>query len=704
MSDLLDNHFENVDPNGRLSPVVDNVSLTRDNKVQRLVDIAVPFFCLYRPTAFATNVALSTVKSIQIIQSLPHQKNKIEVCKQLANLALTISTLALSIIMPAVGIGVSQFYSVCLQVDRLRVALQGKNYKEAAEAAANIALSVLYVASVVTAAPEVTVISILAQAAFELYQASGEFRKGKGRFLEGMAKVAMAAVRLSQAAPMIKDLHRDYFGKQITQADLDRYMQQIRINRKRDEAQETITSNVTHRGHEGYTTLDEFASIHNYSRKINNLKFFDTYIENESYNKFRFTNCEFTEMTFKKCTFNDVKFTDCTLDETFFWNCDLKNISFINSVFEYHSMFFGSNLSHVTFNNCDLTRLNFTDAHLYKTNFEKSEMTETCFLGSSVKACKIKDCYLTDTLFCGTEKEFKISGGTPHKITKPVVGILWDHTDPQTYASFGFTGLVKGKAIPLKIDYRLFEIDQNALETQVDNEILKIRQMNRHEYLSIGDQMLNSVSSNSEIAKISHKAHQAIKFCNGIYLPGGEDIAEQFYKLDSQAFDKSDYARSVLESVILKEAFSKDLPILAICRGAQMLNVYHGGTLHHELDGHGGVVHEFQFDATVPQDIYEMTKTLTGNDPKFMGLSAHSQGCDKIGQGLHVTMRSDDGLPECLISSNRQAIGTQFHPEYIFAFSRALFDSLGSMNHCINFFNHFIGLAKEHRQSQMELA
>lgn len=703
MNNLDMNDFVQVDANARPNPVLENVPGGQD-KLQRVVDIAVPFLSLYRPASLATNTILGGVKVVQIVKNLPNQKNALDVCKQLVELAVTVSTVAFSFFMPIVGIGISQVYSVCIQVHRLGMAIHKHNFKEAAEAAANIALSTLYVASVITAAPEMAVISILAQAAFELYQASGEFRKGKGRFIEGMAKVVMAAFRLSQAAPMIKDLHRDYFGKQITQADLDRYMKARMQQRQQAQGQdENITSDVNHRGADENTTFEDFANLNHYSRRVNNLSFDSESIANESFKKFRFFNCSFEEMTFEKCKFTDVKFTNCNFNETFFWNCTMKDTSFVNSVFDYHCMFFGSSLSHVTYDNCDLKELNFTDANLYKTNFENSTMHETCFLDATVKACKIRDCDLTDTLFCGTEARFDIKGGIPNTITKPVVGILWDHTNPQAFASIGHGALVHSKAIPLKIDYRLREIKTGKLENQVDSSIAKIRQMNREDYLSVGDELLNRASPKSEIAKIHQKAAKAVAYCDGIYLPGGVDIAEQFYQPESISSDKEDYARSVLESAVLKEAFAADLPILTACRGTQMLNVYRGGTLHQSVENHSGVWHKFQIDTTVPQHIQDINMSLIG-DTDFIGLSAHHQGCDEIGSGLYVTMRAEDGLPECLISENGKAVGTQFHPEFAYIFPPEDVQQLGSFANSYNFFTRFVGLAEEHRQAAMDVA
>lgn len=702
MSELVINQ---MDPNGRLNPVLENVKVAEDNNTQKIVDIAVPFLNLYQPTALATNTVLTAFKTVQIIKSLRHQPNKTAVCNQVKQLALTVGTLALSILMPAVGIAVSQCYSVCVQVDRLYKAIGKSDIKEIAESLANISLSALYTASVITAAPEVVVISILAQAAFELYQASGEFRKGRKNFLQGMAKVAMAAIRISQAAPMIKDLHQDYFGKQITQVDLDRYMAQVREKRQsqNDDSEERITSNITHRGSEGNLSLEDFVNANGYSRKISNLSFWGDYAESESYKKFRFYNCEFSSMLFNECTFTNVKFDKCTFDETCFLNCTLNNTSFLNSLFQSNSNFFGSSLSHVTFNNCDLTDVSFNETELYKSTFEKSSMSEASFLGAAVKGCKIRDSDLTDTLFCGTESHFSIKGGVAPKITKPVIAILWDHSQPAAYASYGNVGLKKCNAITLKVDYRLRDISQSKLQSQVDACLVKIAQKDRASYLSIADEVLNMAGFKTEIARIQRRAIEALKYSEGAYLPGGPDIAEQFYDPNTTEIDKTDYARFILEASMLKGVFKDGKPLLAACRGTQAINVYRGGTLHKSVENHSGVSHEFILNENAPGQIRNLIKSLIGSE--FKGVSMHHQGCDQIGDGLVVALRaSEDGLAECIISNDGNIIGTQFHPEVWFAIPPEFFNEYREYANGINFFTWFINSVKQYRENQMDVA
>jgi putative glutamine amidotransferase len=125
---------------------------------------------------------------------------------------------------------------------------------------------------------------------------------------------------------------------------------------------------------------------------------------------------------------------------------------------------------------------------------------------------------------------------------------------------------------------------------------------------------------------------------------------------------------------LIREAVRRDLPILAICRGIQELNVALGGTLHqrvHDLpgrlnhrsrkespDGHYGLAHSV---ALIPGGLLA---ALAGSE-EIMVNSLHSQGIDQPAPGLRVEAVAPDGQIEGVtLPQARFVVGVQWHPEY----------------------------------------
>ena len=125
---------------------------------------------------------------------------------------------------------------------------------------------------------------------------------------------------------------------------------------------------------------------------------------------------------------------------------------------------------------------------------------------------------------------------------------------------------------------------------------------------------------------------------------------------------------------LIREAVGRDLPILAICRGMQELNVALGGTLHqrvHELPGR--LNHRAQKDA--PDGPYGPAHTVAltpgGLLARLAGTTAvmvnslHSQGVDDPAPGLRVEAVAPDGQIEAVsLAGSRFVVGVQWHPEY----------------------------------------
>jgi gamma-glutamyl-gamma-aminobutyrate hydrolase PuuD len=156
----------------------------------------------------------------------------------------------------------------------------------------------------------------------------------------------------------------------------------------------------------------------------------------------------------------------------------------------------------------------------------------------------------------------------------------------------------------------------------------------------------------------------------GLMLMGGSDVNPALYNaVQDVRTEGSDDARDRLECGLIGDALSRDLPLLAICRGLQILNVQHGGTLIQHLDttAHHRVR---TADRGVPVHKVEIlpgTKlaSIAGAARAWDVNSRHHQAIDRVGGGLHVSARDpEDGVIEAVERPDRRfVVGVQWHPE-----------------------------------------
>lgn len=156
----------------------------------------------------------------------------------------------------------------------------------------------------------------------------------------------------------------------------------------------------------------------------------------------------------------------------------------------------------------------------------------------------------------------------------------------------------------------------------------------------------------------------------GVLLVGGGDVEprrfgaephERLYGLEPD--------RDTLEIDLLREADGREMPTLCICRGMQVMNVAFGGTLVQHLPDdpryqpHGTPSGEDELRHDVRVVPGSRLATATGAS-ELSCSSHHHQGVDRVGDGLVVTARSGDGLPEAIErDGDGWLLGVQWHPE-----------------------------------------
>jgi putative glutamine amidotransferase len=171
-----------------------------------------------------------------------------------------------------------------------------------------------------------------------------------------------------------------------------------------------------------------------------------------------------------------------------------------------------------------------------------------------------------------------------------------------------------------------------------------------------------------EPVRITPDAPVSLDGLDGLVLTGGTDINPSLFGEESGPHtDTPDAERDELEATLLREALDYDLPVLAICRGMQLFNVFHGGTLHQHLEHTER--HEVR-SKPVFEDVHTVRICPRTRAAAIFGAgdygvnSRHHQGVDRVGENLVVSGMSDDGLVEVIERGDRRfAVAVQWHPE-----------------------------------------
>jgi putative glutamine amidotransferase len=155
---------------------------------------------------------------------------------------------------------------------------------------------------------------------------------------------------------------------------------------------------------------------------------------------------------------------------------------------------------------------------------------------------------------------------------------------------------------------------------------------------------------------------------DGLLFSGGSDLDPELYAQDTHAETNGVVPeRDRAEIALLQAALERDMPVLAVCRGSQVLNVARGGDLvQHLPDVVGDEKHKHTPGVFADHDVDLVSGTrvqrILGDHAPVK--SHHHQGYGQLGEGLREAARADDGTIEALEDPSRRfALGVLWHPE-----------------------------------------
>lgn len=156
---------------------------------------------------------------------------------------------------------------------------------------------------------------------------------------------------------------------------------------------------------------------------------------------------------------------------------------------------------------------------------------------------------------------------------------------------------------------------------------------------------------------------------DGIIVGGGDDISPELYGMTLAASARLDPDRDAFERRLVTAALERNMPILGICRGSQMLNVALSGTL--DQDAYKTYRGSRRYHTILPRKRVQVCNgtclhEIVGGKPLKVN-ALHSQAVQRLGCDLRVAARNEGGMIQAIERTYEPfALGLQWHPEHLF--------------------------------------
>lgn len=220
--------------------------------------------------------------------------------------------------------------------------------------------------------------------------------------------------------------------------------------------------------------------------------------------------------------------------------------------------------------------------------------------------------------------------------------------------------------------------DGPRIVMSLDHSLLSILGISTYTYGRLIRQAGGRPLKVSYALEFNHKeldsmAHNLLRNAHGLLLSGGADVDVRLFNQDHTLNPLQIYPRrDHFEMALLKAALERAMPILGICRGCQLINVFNGGTLTNlrndkRLQGYHRRLRPHTVEVASDS---KLAKMLTTTHLKWVR-STHGMAVDQVGKGLQRVAWAQDGVTEAIENNsnenkNHWIVGLQWHPELIF--------------------------------------
>lgn len=436
---------------------------------------------------------------------------------------------------------------------------------------------------------------------------------------------------------------------------------------------------------------------------LKNIKIGDAYsMSDMDFSGINFENCQFfgnlQNTKFLGCTIENSEFRHAYVANSAFEKLQIKDSSFIDTYFE-----------NVQFNNMALEGSLFSSVQFYNTTSTQSFFDNTFVSHSNLLGLTISEPQTFSVMFDNVVIPSPIAESSVNQFhtimdtAAPVIGLIGSPYEVLRNGDLGMTAyapysrLKQYGAVPVLLDMMKMykQVDSKKLTKEI-NDILNTLPKGAN----IPQYVLSQHGENLDKIKIT--ANEYAKYLDAAWIPGGGDVNPAFY---GQKYMDSDWpthlnydVREIFEFALIDHMVTHNKPLLGICHGSQITNVYFGGTLKQDVHGHG------DDHLIMPLDNANTGAVSDIIHKPMYGVSAHHQSIDILGKGLHPVAVSGPAFSEfgesldyqkeiqTIIEASEGVDGKpimllQFHPEY----------NLDNTNK--ELLLNFVDLAKQYKQA-----
>ena len=255
-------------------------------------------------------------------------------------------------------------------------------------------------------------------------------------------------------------------------------------------------------------------------------------------------------------------------------------------------------------------------------------------------------------------------------------------------ALFVLSSMIRHGKLPPEVTYKAAEItsksDEDAPPPKRKRPIIGITKPQQGDTLAFLAMKIAVWLAGGDPVEITARAPRDPRSVDGLIFGGGADVYPKRYEGKPKPGYRYDLARGDMEASWALAARRHQLPVLGVCRGAQMLNVLAGGTLYADLAGfkHSrprDIVERFFYRFPVRIRFKSKLAEITRCSGQMRVNAIHSQAIDRLGAGLTVSARESNGIVQGIEDPARPFwLGVQFHPEFMIyrAPMRRLFKAL----------------------------